>query len=113
MRIPTTLKHKPVIVSENYENIEDTGRTIQTQKACRLASRNGMIVARWRYPQRSGDIRERNGHGRAKNCHCTESLIWRFSFAGQSSILEKRTATISFMTRKIHSSIVSACRETQ
>ena len=25
MKIPTTLKHKPVIVSENYERVDDRG----------------------------------------------------------------------------------------
>ena len=74
MKIPTNLKHKPVIVSENYGNVD--GRRAYASDAQDWP--NGTTGAGWIFPPRSGDTRGKNGPASRRSCPCIGCWIWRF-----------------------------------
>jgi len=86
MKIPTTLKHKPVIVCENYEMLTEDMPTIQMQKGFPWGLHSGTTGAKWIFRQKSGDTQVKNGQGNQKNCPFTGCLIWQSLYAGQSCI---------------------------
>ena len=57
MKIPTTLKHKPVVVAEDYENIDGAAAATAMPRACLWGLPNGTTGARWTYRPRSGGTR--------------------------------------------------------
>ena len=67
MKIPTHLKHKPVIVAENYANID--GRTAYQTDAqgLSLVWHNGMIEERLIFLRRFGGIQVASGLANQKN----------------------------------------------
>ena len=98
MKIPKTLKHKPVIVTEDYENID--GRKAYNTDAKGLSlglaqwnDRGKLDISAkvWRY---TGEKWSRN----LKNFLCTVFLTWRSLPAGAISIFKTHTAIRNFMT---------------
>ena len=82
MEIPTTLKHKPVIVAEDYAHID--GRTAYHTDAQGLS----LGLAQWNDRGRV-DISAKvwrhagkNGRAKARSCRCTACWILRFLCAG-------------------------------
>lgn len=61
MKIPTNLKHKPVIVSENYENVDGRYSGHSDAKGLSWAWPNGMTAARSISRPKYGGIPARNG----------------------------------------------------
>jgi len=86
MKIPTTLKHKPVIVCENYENVD--GRYAYNSDAKGLSlglaqwnDRGKVDISAkvWRY---TGEKWSRQ----SEELPFTGCLIWQSLYAGQSCI---------------------------
>lgn len=78
MKIPTNLKHKPVIVSENYGNVD--GRRAYASDAQGLSlglaqwndrGRVDISAKVWRYTGK-------NGPASRRSCPCIGCWIWRF-----------------------------------
>ena len=88
MKIPTTLKHKPVIVSDNYENVG--GRYAYNTDAKGLS----LGLAQWNDRGRVDvsakvwSTQEKNGPDSLRNYHSTVYLTLQFWFAGQNFIIE-------------------------
>ena len=78
MHIPTTLKHKPVLVAEDYGRID--GRTAYGSDAQGLswAWPSGTTGARWTSPPRCGGTPGRSGPASRRSCPSTGCWIWRF-----------------------------------
>jgi len=71
MKIPTNLMHKPVIVCENYENIDGRNAYKSDAKGLSLGLPSGMTGEKWIFPLKCGATREKNGPANLKNCRCT------------------------------------------
>ena len=86
MKIPTTLKHKPVIVSENYKNVD--GRYAYNSDAQGLS----LGLAQWNDRGKvdvSAKVWRHTGEKwsrQSRNCLFIECLIWLFWFVEQSCI---------------------------
>jgi len=63
MKIPTTLKHKPVVVAEGYGNIDGRMHTKRMYRAFPSDLLSGTTEGRWIFPPRYGDIPGKNGLG--------------------------------------------------
>ncbi len=110
MKIPTTLKHKPVVVSENYESIDgrQAGKSDAKGLSLGLAQWNDRgrvdISAKvWRYTGKNGPASQRSSHS-------TEWSIWQSWFAGPNSILQMLIGIPNSMMKPIPGSIESDCR---
>ncbi len=67
MEIPTNLKHKPVIVVEDYDKVDGRNALNTDAKGFHWALLSGMIVEKSISQARYGDILEKNGHDSRKN----------------------------------------------
>ena len=76
MKIPTTLKHKPVIVSEDYSNVDGRQAYKSDAKGLSLGLASGMNGEKWTSQLRSGGIQENAGLANLRSCLCTGFLIW-------------------------------------
>ncbi len=110
MKIPTTLKHKPVIVAEDYEKIDGRYAYDSDAKGLTLGSHNGMTAAAWKFPQKCGAIRAKNGPANRRNCPCTAFWTLPFWNAKHSRTSERRTAKKICMTKITRRLRASACR---
>ena len=68
MKIPTELKHKPVIVSEDYDKIDGRMANNSDAKGLSLGLHNGMTGEIWKYLPKFGGIQEKNGLANPKRC---------------------------------------------
>ena len=70
MKIPTTLKHKPVIVAPDYENI-DGRKDTPDAKGSRSGLHSGTTAAGSIFRPRYGAIRARSGRASRRSCRFT------------------------------------------
>ena len=101
MKIPTTLKHKPVIVSENYENVDGRNAYHSDAKGLSLGLAQWNDRERWIFRPKYGGIRAKNGPGNRKSCRSTACWIWPSWRAGLLSISGKYIVTLRCITRII------------
>lgn len=98
MKIPKTLKHKPVIVTEDYENID--GRKAYNTDAKGLS----LGLAQWNdrgnliFPPKSGGTPVKSGPANPKSFLCTVFLTWRSLPAGATFIFKTHTVIRNYMT---------------
>ena len=105
MNIPTTLKHKPVIVAEDYEQID--GRSAYHSDA------KGTTAANLTSPPKSGAIPARNGPASRRSCRCIGSSILPSSSAAPGFSSGRRATVFPRATiPKSLSSTGSGCRVT-
>ncbi len=67
MEIPTNLKHKPVLVVEDYDKVDGRNALNTDAKGLSLGLLNGMTVEKSTYQAKYGDILEKNGLDNQKN----------------------------------------------
>ena len=94
MKIPTTLKHKPVVTVENYESVD--GRSAYHSDAKGLS----LGLAQW------------NDRGRVD----ISAKVWRYTgekWSRQSAILPMHTAIPSCMTNRTRRSTALVYRATR
>ena len=99
MKIPTSLKHKPVIVSENYEQVD--GRYAAGTSDAKGLSwdwPNGTTEGRSTFRPKSGDTQGRNGPDNRKSCRCIAFSTWPFLLQEACSISVKRHIEIRTCT---------------
>jgi len=100
MKIPTNLMHKPVIVCENYENIDGRNAYKSDAKGLSLGlaqwNDRGKVDISAKVWRHTGEKWSRH----LKNCRCTGCWIWLFSSAEVIYTSRKHTVILNSMIRK-------------
>ncbi len=78
MKISTSFKHKPVVVSENDEHLDGRLARNTDVKGLSLGLLNGTERGEPAFLPRYGEARETKGHGHRRNCLSIAFLICPF-----------------------------------
>ena len=110
MKIPTTLKHKPVIVSENYENVDGRYAYNSDSKGLSLGlaqwNDRGKVEISAKVWRHTGEKWSRQ----SEELLFTGSWTWPFLFVGHNYISRKLTGLKIFMTKTNPLLIGLACK---